>query len=148
MLASPTPHPSFPPQTATIIIPVIINIWNITSGFMISKNDIPNFWIWLYWLNPTQFALKALLTIAFLCDTASPSCSSPPSCATDPSACPSCSCPRLSDSGDVFVWDYLDTARSLSTTSVGLCILALCGFILVFRVLSGFGLRFLRYNRR
>ena len=116
---------------------------------MIPKASIPSFWIWLYWLNPTQFALKAMLAIAFNCNTASPECASPPSCASDPSACPSCTCPRLdTGSSSVFVWNYVEAQRSISYGDVGYCIGALIGFIAVFRICSGFGLRFLRYNRR
>jgi len=58
------PH-LYPVQTATVIIPVLVSIWNITSGFMIPRDSIPSFWIWVFWLNPTQYALQSLLSIAF-----------------------------------------------------------------------------------
>eukprot|EP00475_Leptophrys_vorax_P006508 TRINITY_DN14029_c0_g2_i1.p3 TRINITY_DN14029_c0_g2~~TRINITY_DN14029_c0_g2_i1.p3 ORF type:complete len:193 (-),score=6.95 TRINITY_DN14029_c0_g2_i1:108-635(-) len=135
-------------ETATIIIPVIINIWNITSGFMIPKSSIPSFWIWLYWLNPTQFALNSLLSIAFYCDTSAPSPCSAPACPTTPSACPACTCPRLTDQNNVLVWSAAEQQRSLNKGNIGYNVLALLGFIVVFRFGSYLGLRFMRYNRR
>eukprot|EP00850_Spirogloea_muscicola_P017864 SM000157S02094 [mRNA] locus=s157:259267:270139:- [translate_table: standard] len=134
-------------ETATIIIPVMVNIWNIMSGFMIPKNKIPSFWIWLYYLNPTQYALNSLTSIVFFCDTNSTACSLP-GCATDPQACPACKCPRLHDSNNQFVWTYLKSYKSLEHQHIGLYMFVLFLFVVLFRVAAYLGLRYARYNRR
>ncbi|CAI5514863.1 unnamed protein product [Closterium sp. Naga37s-1] len=136
-------------ETATVIIPVIVNIWNITSGFMIPKTEIPSFWVWLYYLNPTQFALNSLLSIAFYCDTTTPGgpCSAP-GCPTNPAACPNCTCSRITDQGDVLAWTVAEQQRSLNRGNVGWNVLALVAFIVVFRAGAYLGLRFIKYNRR
>ncbi|CAI7812434.1 unnamed protein product, partial [Closterium sp. NIES-54] len=135
--------------TATVIIPVIVNIWNITSGFMIPKTDIPSFWVWLYYLNPTQFALNSLLSIAFYCDTTTPGgpCSAS-GCPTNPAACPACTCARITDQGNVLAWTVAEQQRSLNRGNVGWNVLALVAFIVVFRAGAYLGLRFIKYNRR
>ncbi|CAI7757903.1 unnamed protein product [Closterium sp. NIES-53] len=136
-------------ETATVIIPVIVNIWNITSGFMIPKTDIPSFWVWLYYLNPTQFALNSLLSIAFYCDTTTPGgpCSAS-GCPTNPAACPACTCARITDQGNVLAWTVAEQQRSLNRGNVGWNVLALVAFIVVFRAGAYLGLRFIKYNRR
>ncbi|GJP31886.1 hypothetical protein CLOM_g15887, partial [Closterium sp. NIES-68] len=136
-------------ETATVIIPVIVNIWNITSGFMIPKTEIPGFWVWLYYLNPTQFALNSLLSVAFYCDTTTPGAPcAVAGCSNNPAVCPSCTCARLSDQGDVLVWSVAEPQRSLNRGNVGYNVLALLAFIVVFRGGAYLGLRFIKYNRR
>ncbi|CAI5462083.1 unnamed protein product, partial [Closterium sp. Yama58-4] len=149
LVVSSCVYPPFPLQTATVIIPVIVNIWNITSGFMIPKTDIPSFWVWLYYLNPTQFALNSLLSIAFYCDTTTPGgpCSAP-GCATNPAACPNCTCTRISDQGNVLAWSAAEQQRSLNRGNIGWNVLALLAFVVVFRAGAYLGLRFIKYNRR
>lgn len=131
-----------------MIIPVLVSIWNITSGFMIPRDDIPNFWIWVYWLNPTQYALQALLSIAFFCDTSAGAPCGAPGCATNPSACPTCTCPRASDANNQLTWNIVSTQRSLNYYRKGLDILALLAFIVVFRTVGYLALKYMKYNRR
>jgi ABC-type Mn2+/Zn2+ transport system ATPase subunit/ABC-type multidrug transport system permease subunit len=45
---------------ATSILSCVILINQITNGFNILYKDIPDWLIWLYWLNPVQWALSAL----------------------------------------------------------------------------------------
>lgn len=32
--------------------PAIMSLWNLTSGFLITRPNIPDYLIWLYWFNP------------------------------------------------------------------------------------------------
>jgi ABC-type Mn2+/Zn2+ transport system ATPase subunit/ABC-type multidrug transport system permease subunit len=45
---------------ATSCLSCVILINQITNGFNILYGDIPDWMIWLYWLNPVQYALSAL----------------------------------------------------------------------------------------
>jgi ABC-type multidrug transport system permease subunit len=133
------------PQVATIIIPIIVNFWNMTSGFMIPKSKIPNFWIWLYWVNPTQYTINSLIAIAFYCDVELPSCST---CTLDPTTCPSCNCVRVKDEGNVLAWLIMQSAMSLNYNSRYKNMGALFGLNIVFMVGCVLALRYMKYNRR
>ncbi|GBG81806.1 hypothetical protein CBR_g33986 [Chara braunii] len=117
-------------ETATIIIPIVSNIWNIMSGFMIPKKSIPNFYIWLFWVNPTQYALNALTSIAFYCDVQK-----------NPN------CPKLKET-DAYVWPTMKAARSLDYSRRYIDMLALLLFMAAFRALAYVALKFMKYNRR
>lgn len=38
---------------------------SLFCGFMISSQDIPDFWLFLYWLNPLHYALEGLFMTQF-----------------------------------------------------------------------------------
>ncbi|KAL3683081.1 hypothetical protein R1sor_001103 [Riccia sorocarpa] len=132
-------------ETATVIIPLIINFWNMTSGFMIPKNSIPNFWIWLYWINPTTFALNSLNSIAFYCDTTHPPCNT---CTPEPKSCVECECVRMADQNNLVAWTVLSLGRSLDYTLRARDMWVLFIFIVGFCILGVFALRFMRFDKR
>lgn len=45
-----------------------IMLWNLFCGFLVPKEKIPTFWIAMYWLSPTHFAIEALEVDQFYCD--------------------------------------------------------------------------------
>jgi len=118
---------------------------NMTSGFMIPKSKIPNFWIWLYWVNPTQYTINSLTAIAFYCDVELPSCST---CTLDPTTCPSCNCVRVKDEGNVLAWLIMQSGMSLNYNSRYKNMGALLGLNIVFMVGCVLALRYMKYNRR
>lgn len=139
----------FPPL-ANILVSVFISVIVPTSGYIIPKIKVEPEYIWVFWLNPLQYALNAMTSVAFFCHTQGPLCKDNglnPSCGTIPAACPQCPCPRLS-STHVFVWDQLKLNRSLDHTRVGTDIMALALFAVLFRVLAILALRFLSWNRK
>ena len=133
------------PQIPAVLIPMLTGIWITTGGYILPLSKIKGAYIWLFWTNPLQYALNSLTSLAFYCDTTSPQCSTP-GCATTPSSCPSCHCPRLLDYGNVFVWDNLRTQRSLQIERVGLDSVYLACFALLLRLLTYIALRVLRHN--
>eukprot|EP00457_Paulinella_chromatophora_P000510 gb/GEZN01000510.1/.p1 GENE.gb/GEZN01000510.1/~~gb/GEZN01000510.1/.p1 ORF type:complete len:1304 (-),score=191.80 gb/GEZN01000510.1/:351-4007(-) len=46
----------------------LIMLWNLFCGFLIPRDKIPQFWIWMYWLSPTRYAIEALEVDQFYCD--------------------------------------------------------------------------------
>ena len=38
------------------------------SGFLISKNKVPDWWIWVYYISPLQWAITAIVCNEFLSD--------------------------------------------------------------------------------
>lgn len=118
----------------------------MTSGFMIPKKKIPTFWMWLYWVNPTQYALNSLTAIAFYCDLQAPLCQS---CdILNPASCPDCPCVRVEDQGNVLAWFIMQDLMSLDYGnryhSMGMLLLFNC----IFMVASVIALKYMKYDRR
>ncbi|KAK7244946.1 hypothetical protein RIF29_39775 [Crotalaria pallida] len=49
-------------QVAAICMSFFLNLWNLFSGFLISKTLIPVWWRWYYWASPIAWALYGLIT--------------------------------------------------------------------------------------
>ncbi|KAJ0035986.1 hypothetical protein Pint_24206 [Pistacia integerrima] len=49
-------------QLASILTSSAYTMLNLFSGFIIPRPQIPNWWIWLYYLSPTSWALNGMLT--------------------------------------------------------------------------------------
>ncbi|KAG5152500.1 hypothetical protein JHK84_028972 [Glycine max] len=58
MTAALTPNP----QIAAIVMAFFLVFWNIFSGFIIPKSQIPIWWRWFYWVCPTAWSLYGLVT--------------------------------------------------------------------------------------
>nr|XP_024402508.1 pleiotropic drug resistance protein 1-like isoform X1 [Physcomitrium patens]XP_024402509.1 pleiotropic drug resistance protein 1-like isoform X1 [Physcomitrium patens]XP_024402510.1 pleiotropic drug resistance protein 1-like isoform X1 [Physcomitrium patens]XP_024402511.1 pleiotropic drug resistance protein 1-like isoform X1 [Physcomitrium patens]XP_024402512.1 pleiotropic drug resistance protein 1-like isoform X1 [Physcomitrium patens]XP_024402513.1 pleiotropic drug resistance protein 1-li len=132
-------------QVATLIIPVVVNIWNMTSGFMIPKKKIPSFWMWLYWINPTQFTLNSLAAIAFHCDLDNPPCDT---CTLLPTSCPECPCVRVQDQDNMLAWYIMKDSMSLDYTKRYENMGVLLMFNLFFMIASVFALKCMKFDRR
>ncbi|XP_020677861.1 ABC transporter G family member 31 [Dendrobium catenatum] len=50
---------------APIIAAPFYTLWNLFSGFMITRKRIPGWWRWYYWANPVSWSLYGLLTSQF-----------------------------------------------------------------------------------
>ncbi|KAJ6793163.1 putative ABC transporter G family member 31 [Iris pallida] len=50
---------------APIIAAPFYTLWNLFSGFMITRMRIPVWWRWYYWANPVAWSLNGLLTSQF-----------------------------------------------------------------------------------
>ncbi|CAN6460430.1 unnamed protein product [Victoria cruziana] len=49
-------------QVASILSSVFYTILSLFSGFLIPGPQIPKWWIWLYWITPTNWTLRGLFT--------------------------------------------------------------------------------------
>ncbi|KAH9733931.1 hypothetical protein KPL71_017200 [Citrus sinensis] len=47
---------------ASILSTVFYTLFNLFSGFLITGPKIPNWWIWLYYMTPTSWALNGMIT--------------------------------------------------------------------------------------
>jgi ABC-type multidrug transport system permease subunit len=48
-------------NVASIIASAFYGIWNLYSGFLITKTQIPGWWIWYYWICPVAWSLYGLI---------------------------------------------------------------------------------------
>jgi hypothetical protein len=44
---------------------MITTCWSLFCGFMIKAEDFPDFWIFMYWLNPLHYVIEGLVTTQF-----------------------------------------------------------------------------------
>ncbi|TVU49709.1 hypothetical protein EJB05_01035, partial [Eragrostis curvula] len=107
------------PILAAFLVSIITSIWVSASGVVVLFSDI-RFYRWMYWTNPFQYAMSALTTISFYCDTSQ--------CHTH------CSCPRLPDGS--YVWERISSIRSLSQERLNSDVITLAGMCTTFVVLA------------
>lgn len=132
-------------QVAAVLVPIVIGFWISTGGSVVPKRKILKTVIWIFWSNPIQYALNAMTSIAFFCDTEKPECLDSGrnlACLNTPSACPRCSCDRLDDANNIFAWTQLKNNRSLNHSRVPLDMLTLALFCGLFRLVTAIVLRY------
>jgi len=113
----------------TVLGGMCITMFNLFCGFMIKPGDFPDFWIFMYWLNPVHYAIEGLVTTQFNRDH---------------------TLITITGSNDVM------TAQSFVSSfyedwkyeSRGYDILALCLFILFNRVMTWCALVYVRHDKR
>ncbi|XVF86433.1 hypothetical protein PTKIN_Ptkin18bG0039500 [Pterospermum kingtungense] len=49
-------------QIAAIVMAFFLSFWNIFSGFLIPRPQIPVWWRWYYWANPVAWTLYGVIT--------------------------------------------------------------------------------------
>ncbi|XP_057870079.1 ABC transporter G family member 36 isoform X2 [Cryptomeria japonica] len=49
-------------QVAAVVASAFYNLFNLFSGFLIPRPDLPKWWQWYYWICPTSWTLTALTT--------------------------------------------------------------------------------------
>ncbi|KAK2978894.1 hypothetical protein RJ640_030943 [Escallonia rubra] len=52
-------------QIAAILMSFFVSFWNLFSGFLIFRPQIPIWWRWYYWLSPVAWTLYGLVTSQF-----------------------------------------------------------------------------------
>ncbi|KAL0543693.1 hypothetical protein IC582_018796 [Cucumis melo] len=50
------------PQIAAIAMSFFLSFWNLFSGFMVPRPQIPIWWRWYYWLSPIAWTINGLVT--------------------------------------------------------------------------------------
>lgn len=139
------------PQIASVAVPIVIGIWISTGGLVVPRKKVLAQFIWVFWTNPLQYALDGLTSIAFYCDLEKPSClnsGNNKACGQQPAACPSCDCPRLTDTNNTFVWQQLVNVRSLDRSRVPFDMMALVLFAILFRVLTLLAFKYMKHLKR
>ncbi|WJX58199.1 ABC transporter G member 31 [Trifolium repens] len=49
-------------QLSAVISSAFYSLWNLLSGFLIPKANIPGWWIWFYYICPVQWTLRGIIT--------------------------------------------------------------------------------------
>ncbi|XP_058077607.1 ABC transporter G family member 43-like [Magnolia sinica] len=117
------------PTLAAFATSIVTSIWVSASGVVVVFSDI-KFYKWVYWSNPFQFAMNALTSISFFCETKK--------CGLD------CRCPRLPDGS--YVWDRLASTRALSKGRIDLDMATLAGMCVLFAGLAFLFFVLLKHN--
>jgi hypothetical protein len=103
------------PTLAAFAMSIVTSVWISASGLVVVLSNI-EFYRWMYWSNPFQYAMHAMTTISFYCDTKG--------CGSE------CRCPRLPDGS--YVWDKFAALRGLSHGRVDTDILILFAMCMLF----------------
>lgn len=149
-------------EIALTIAPLINTVLNVLSGFLIRRDDIPSYWIWLFYANPYAYFNAAVLRnllpdMTFTCTDEQrvffprpaefSSCLAIPNSETYrdillPSGEPGCSfCATATGNAVLERFAVLDVNKWV-------CIAALCGFFLVARIATALALKFTKHMTR
>jgi ABC-type multidrug transport system permease subunit len=135
-------------QVAALTGSALITLWNLFCGFLIPKESIPEFWIWMYWLSPTRYVIEALEASQFYCDYKYP----------NGSTNPNTTCPLVTNfvtyaNGTVVpqvepVWEYVYDAYSFNYDFRWWDVVILGAMIATVRVAKFFGFKYVSHLNR
>jgi ABC-type multidrug transport system permease subunit len=123
MLVALTPNP----QIAAIVMSFFLSFWNLFSGFLVPRTQIPIWWRWYYWGSPVAWTIYGLVTS------------------------------QLGDKLDlidipaekpVAAKDFLKAYYGFDYDFLGAVAAAHIGFVLLFIFVFGYGIKFLNFQRR
>eukprot|EP00243_Klebsormidium_subtile_P009305 TRINITY_DN4613_c0_g4_i1.p1 TRINITY_DN4613_c0_g4~~TRINITY_DN4613_c0_g4_i1.p1 ORF type:complete len:198 (-),score=45.46 TRINITY_DN4613_c0_g4_i1:397-930(-) len=136
-------------KVAALILTFFTTLWSLTSGYLVNHGSIPDFYVWLFWLNPLQYAFNCLASVAFYCNTSTPDCILA-GCLIDGNACPKCRCERLLDHPNFnrITWPVVQGEWNLTYSRRGYDLLALIAFTLLFKALAILAFRIFRKTRK
>ncbi|XAR52732.1 Sulfate-transporting ATPase [Bertholletia excelsa] len=117
------------PTLAAFIVSIVTSLWISASGVVVVLSDI-KFYRWMYRSNPFQFAMNAMTSISFYCNTKE--------CRQE------CTCPKLPDGS--YVWERLAEVRSLNQERIQLDILTLSAMCFLFSCLAFLFFLVLKHN--
>ncbi|XP_073130365.1 pleiotropic drug resistance protein 2-like isoform X2 [Henckelia pumila] len=124
MLVSLTPNY----MIAAILMSFFLSFWNLFSGFLIPRTEIPIWWRWYYWGSPVAWTIYGLIT-SQVGDKTSP----------------------LEVPGVVVsvpVKDYLDSSLGFKYDFLGAVAGAHVGWTILFCVAFAYGIKYLNFQRR
>jgi len=122
-------------QVCALLGSAIVQIWNLCCGFLIPFPDIPDFWIWLYWVNPMRYALEAMATDQYQCDGGVTNC-------------PTLSVVSTAGVSTVTVSDYVIDVFGFNYNNRWMCVGVLIAFCAFERFMIYWGLRKVRHISR
>jgi ABC-type multidrug transport system permease subunit len=115
--------------TCAVVVGLIINAFSLFGGFMIKYSDFPDFWVFMYWLNPLHYVMEGLVVTQFYGDHSMVSVIGGSTVETAQSFVSN------------FYEDWHYSAR-------GYDVMALCLFIIAFRVGTYLCLEYVRHDKR
>ncbi|XP_043691781.1 pleiotropic drug resistance protein 2-like [Telopea speciosissima] len=114
-------------QVAAIVMSFFISLWNLFSGFLIPRPQIPIWWRWYYWASPVAWTLYGIVASQV---------GDRDSLVTIPGA--------GEQTIRMFLKDYLGFEHNF----IGYVALAHVGFVLLFFFVFAYGIKFLNFQRR
>ncbi|XP_027367782.1 pleiotropic drug resistance protein 2-like isoform X3 [Abrus precatorius] len=115
------------PQIAAIIMSFFLVFWNIFSGFIIPKSQIPIWWRWYYWACPTAWTMYGLLT-SQVGDKDTPV--------------------EVPGSGSMSVKAYLEKQMGYEYGFLGVVAVAHVAFVALFLFVFAYGIKIFNFQKR
>ncbi|PKI59680.1 hypothetical protein CRG98_019921 [Punica granatum] len=115
-------------QIAAIVMSFFLSFWNLFSGFLIPRTQIPVWWRWYYWASPVAWTIYGLVT-------------SQVGDKTNPVFVPE-------HVGSISVKDYLKETKGFEYDFLGVVALAHIGWVVLFCFVFAYGIKFLNFQRR
>ncbi|KAM3689458.1 hypothetical protein ACB098_09G049500 [Castanea mollissima] len=112
---------------AAICMSFFLSFWNLFSGFLISRKQLPIWWRWYYWASPVAWTLYGLVA----------------SQVGDIDALL-----EIPGAGSVPIKEYLKTSMGFEHDFLPAVVVAHIGFVLIFVFVFAYGIRFLNFQRR
>eukprot|EP00128_Syssomonas_multiformis_P009220 Colp12_sorted_trinity150504_noHs@29141 len=116
-------------ETAHVVSGMCTIMFNLFCGFMIKPSDFPDFWIFMYWINPLHYVIEGLVVTQFNRDHSLVSVTGS----------------TVVQTAARFVEDFYPDWHF---SARGYDIMALCLFILAFRVMTWYSLVYIRHDKR
>ncbi|KAJ4749521.1 ABC transporter G family member 36 [Rhynchospora pubera] len=110
-------------QVASIISSAFFGLWNLFSGFLIARPQIPGWWIWYYWLSPMAWTLYGLVVSQYGDITS-----------------------QMDDG--VIVKDYVNSYFGFKHDFLPVVAVVTLGFTVLFAFLFGFSIQKLNFQKR
>ncbi|RHN78937.1 putative monosaccharide-transporting ATPase [Medicago truncatula] len=114
-------------QIAAIVMSFFISFWNLFSGFLIPRTQIPIWWRWYYWASPVAWTIYGLVT-SQVGDKNSPI--------------------EVPGYRLMTVKDYLERRLGFEHDFLGYVALAHIAFCLLFLFVFAYGIKFLNFQKR
>ncbi|XP_074353091.1 pleiotropic drug resistance protein 2-like isoform X2 [Apium graveolens] len=114
-------------QIAAITMSFFLGLWNLFSGFLIPRTQIPIWWRWYYWGSPIAWTIYGLITSQFGENM-------------DPMV--------IFEENSIPVKEYLKDTLGYESDFLGYVVLAHIGWALLFTFVFAYGIKFLNFQRR
>ncbi|KAE9592434.1 putative sulfate-transporting ATPase [Lupinus albus] len=114
-------------QVAAIVMSFFISFWNLFSGFIIAKTQIPIWWRWYYWASPVSWTLYGLVT-SLVGDKNNPI--------------------EVLGYKPMTVKEYLERHLGFEHGFLGVVAVTHIAFVLLFLFVFAYGIKFLNFQKR
>ncbi|KAF8403237.1 hypothetical protein HHK36_011338 [Tetracentron sinense] len=114
-------------QIAAIVVSFFLSLWNLFSGFLIPRPQIPVWWRWYYWASPVAWTVYGLI-ISQVGDKDDPV--------------------EIPGAGSMSVKDFLKESLGFEHDFLWAVAVAHVGFVLLFFFVFAYGIKFLNFQRR
>ncbi|KAJ8754205.1 hypothetical protein K2173_002105 [Erythroxylum novogranatense] len=114
-------------QIAAVVMSFFLSLWNLFSGFLIPRMQIPVWWRWYYWANPVSWTVYGLVA-SQIGDKSNPVV--------------------IPGAGTVPVNVFIKEALGFDYDFLPAVAVAHIGWVLIFFFVFGYGIKYLNYQKR